>query len=319
MAYEAFRARGEDLIDYQATHAHGGNNFNSSMQVEIDKFKPNWDLAQSDFTDCMARGASAASGGGGASGLLTAPKAITNIERTADNNSWVPVEWDLESEVDAWAQGRFKATLRFEARLNKVNGVIGGLLLRNPTMKLKTGSGNISVSGLMLLIDGKKQTAVTTYQSLSKIVSGTAQVPLVSSSASAYASYPDFVATTRVSFEFGELAATNRAPGDEAPPEVTNPVVVDIPDVPVPAGGVTFAQLTNSSSQYRVFNRSCTGCHGSGSGRLNLTNYEEASAAAALINQRMNDASAPMPPTGLLRQNDRDLVQSWIRAGTPRN
>lgn len=318
-AYQAFRARGEELIDYQSTHAHGGNNFNSSMQVEIDKFKPTWTLAQSDFNDCMARGASAAGGSGGASGLLTVPKAIPNIERTATNNSWVTAEWDLEREVDGWAAGRFKATLRAETRLHTVGGEVVGLLIRNPTIQLKSGSSNILVNGLMIAIDGRKQAAVTTYLSVSKIISGTTQIKLLESSASAYAAYPGFSNSSRLGFEFGELSNTTRPPEDITPPVIPDPVAVDIPDIPIPAEGVTFAQLTNSSSPYRVFNRSCVGCHGANSGRINLSNYDEASAAAALISQRMNDAAAPMPPTGLLRQNDRDIVQSWIRVGTPRN
>lgn len=317
IAYAAFMARGENLIDYQATHAHGGNSFSSAMQPLIDTFKPSWVSAKEDHAECLTEGANQGGGGNSSGSLKVIGKAIPNIMPTADNNNWATVEWDLENEVEAWAIGKFKAKLKVEAKLNKVGGVISGLLIRNPSMQLKSGSRNISVSGMMIYIDGQKQQSVTTYSGLSQIVSLTTSVPLVTSSAAAYATYNGFLATTTLGFDFNEVKHTNAYPDPVEPPIIDTPTPVVLPDIPVPEGGVTFVQLNSNSSPYRVFNRSCTGCHNSGSGRLNLTNYQAASAAAALIMTRMNSTTTPMPPTGRLRQNDRDMVQSWVNAGTP--
>ena len=129
---------------------------------------------------------------------------------------------------------------------------------------------------------------------------------------------PGVGATTTVGFEVSEIKRTSQTPKPDSGGGIITPVPVPIPDVPIPSAGVTFTQLNNSQSQYRVFNRSCVGCHNSGSGRLDLTNYDAAKAASSLIIQRINSATMPMPPTGLLRQNDRDLVRSWVNAGHPR-
>ncbi len=316
VAFNAFSARGENLIDYQATHAHGGNSFSSAMQPQIDAFKPSWTTAKEDHADCLIEGAS--QGGGNSSGsLVVTGKVLPNILPTADNNNWVTVEWDLETEVEPWAVGKFKAKLKVEAKLNKVGGVISGLFIRNPAVQLNSGSANISVSGMMINIGGQRQQTVTTYSGISQIVSLTTFVPLVNSSAAAYSAYNGFQATTTVGFDFNEVKHTNAFPDPIEPPIVDTPIPVELPEVPIPDGGVTFAQLNSNSSPYRVFNRSCTGCHNSGSGRLDLTNYMAARAAATLILSRMNDTVSPMPATGQLRKNDRDMVQSWVNSGTP--
>lgn len=309
VAYQAFMSRGEALIDYQSTHAHGGNSFTSSMQEEIDKFKASWTGAQNNYQECLEQGAS-----NGSVGLKTIDKVMPNILRTADNNSWSSVEWDLEKELGGHSQ--FKAILKVEAKLNKFNGVISGLLIRNPTMRLKDGSPNILVSGMMVYINGVKQTSVTTYSGLSKIVSLKTPVPLVDSGA-AYIVHDNLQEGTLLGIEFGEIKNTNSFPDEPDVPVVGPPVEVDIPDVPIPDGGVTFAQLTSSTSPYRVFNRSCVSCHGSNSSSLNLASYNVAKENATKIIERMNSTTAPMPPTGRLRQNDRDMVRSWVNSGMP--
>lgn len=313
-SYEAFMDKGENLIDYQSSNAHGGNNFDASVGAKIGTFKSSWTRAKDNYLNCLEESADS----GDTLSLRTNSKVITNIARTAQDNSWVPIEWDLETEVEGMSNGKFNAILRAEARLNKINNEIAGLFIRNPSLRLKSAGKNISVSGLMLYVDNVKQTAVTTYSGVSKIVDMTANINLANSSGAAYVSYSDFNAQTTVAVEFNEILFTNATPDDPEPPVVLDPVPVDIPLVPVPDGGVTYDQLTSRSSPYRVFNRTCVGCHNNNSGRLNLTNYETARDNSSLIIQRMNSAQSPMPPTGRLRQNDRDLVQSWVNAGSPK-
>lgn len=318
VSFNSFKARGESVIDYQATHAHGGNNFTSEMQKEIDVFKPSWTQAQSDYLECMARSIKPPTGNAdSARNLKLNGKKISGIMTTLNNNRWTSVEWDVEFESGDAYKGYFKAILKVEAKLNQIGSQVSGLLVRNPKMKLKGGSVNIDVSGLMIYIDNQKQASVTTYSGISKILSSTSEVELVDGGGSAYVPWPQMGEETLLSFEFNEIRHTAQMPPIVEGPPVVEPVPVPIPEVPIPNGGVTHRQLNDSNSPYRVFNRSCVGCHNSGSGRLDLRNYEAAKAAASLIIQRINSAANPMPPTGLLRQNDRDLVQSWVNAGTP--
>jgi cytochrome c5 len=193
--------------------------------------------------------------------------------------------------------------------------VISGLFIRNPTMRLKSTVENISVSGLNIYIDGIKQTAVTTYIGVSKIISLSTPVNLVNGSGAAYATYQNFMATTQLGFEISEIRTTTEMPDDPDAPVVMPPVVVDMPDVPIPTEGVRHSQLVSNNSPYRVFNRSCTGCHNGGGQAPNLTDYNTARAATTMIINRMNSTANPMPPSGILRQNDRDLVQSWVNSG----
>lgn len=90
-------------------------------------------------------------------------------------------------------------------------------------------------------------------------------------------------------------------------------------------GGITYA-----CDVQPVFNRTCTGCHGS-SARLSLTTCENlqigsfrgpvvvpGDAASSRLVQRINDTARPMPPIGgLLPQSERDAIAAWINGLDP--
>src|SRR5262245_19359874 len=54
-SYTSFKQTGQDKINYQATHAHGGNSFGPANQTEINKFAQQWSDAQEAWTACMAK------------------------------------------------------------------------------------------------------------------------------------------------------------------------------------------------------------------------------------------------------------------------
>jgi mono/diheme cytochrome c family protein len=316
-SYNAFMERGSSLIDYQATHAHGGNNLNPAVtQPIIDGFKPAWVAAQTQYLQCQVQ----AGGGAGGTKFITVDKAIPNLMNTVNNaNSWVPVEFDLESESKVAAgNGAFKAIFRIEARVQVVNGQNKGVNFRNPSLRLKTGSQNVEIKTLSIEIDGNDQNLVTTYADVNTIVNQTTNTPLISNSGAAFAYYPAVTATTKAGFIFQHIKNTAQEPGAAGTAPNVPITPVPLPDVPPPEGGVTYSQLVSDNGVYRVFGRSCLGCHNNNnmSGALNLQSYDAAVAKAATISARINDAANPMPPSGLLRQNDRDLVQSWIDNGT---
>jgi mono/diheme cytochrome c family protein len=318
VAFEAFQKKGDVLIDYQATHAHGGNNFSLAMQSKLDAFKPSWNQAEDAYQVCLAQAANQ-NGGSFVKNLRLVDKSqITGLANTANNtNSWVSIQWDLETEVLGGNTAKFAAYLKVEARLNKDGGAVDGIMFRNPSMRLKSGSENIEVSGIMIALDGQIQKQVTTFSGVSKIVAGTSDNSLVGNSGAAYAVYANISDATKISLQIDEIAHTLLQPDASNGPQVGPITAFDIPDIPIPTGGVTFTQLITSNSVYRVFDRSCAGCHNSG-GVFDIKNYDVAVSKASLIIQRMNSATNPMPPSGLLKLNDRDLVKSWVNAGTPK-
>lgn len=317
LAYRAFMERGTTLIDYQATHAHGGNSLSATdTQPQIDAFKPQWVQAQNQYLDCLVKNSGSAVG----AKFALAGKPIPNLMNTANNTTWIPVEWDLESQAASpAANGQFKAFFKAEARLQVVSGVPSGIIFRNPSLRLKSGSQNIEVKALTIMIDGDTQNLVTTYSTIAAIVNSTSDTVLVSNSSSALAYYPGVSATTQVAFIIEHIRHTTQSPTPPTPGPLVPVIPYPVPEVPVPPGGVKFSELISGSSPYRVFARSCTGCHNSGnmSGNLDLTNYDAARSKASTIQSRMNNSASPMPPSGLLRQNDRDMVNSWISFGTP--
>lgn len=320
VSYNAFTQRGAALINFQSTHAHGGNSFDDSMNVKLDVFRPSWESAQVAHLNCVANAGTNKSGGTVSDLLLNSKQAtpdIAGLMNTLSNQSaWVNIEWDLEQDVNPVLAGRFKALLKVEARLSGTTNNITGISFRNPKLRLKAGAeGNIRIDSLAVVLDDTKQPLVTTFFGLSRIVEpSTADVPLVDQIYTAYANYPAFQASTSIALEIGEISITNdlpTIPSTNGPIDpIPFPVIVDIP-----AGGLTYTQLVSSDSNYRVLGRSCTGCHRSNSGRLNLNDYATARDNAALIISRMNDTQNPMPPSGILLPQDRDMVQSWVNTG----
>ncbi len=67
----------------------------------------------------------------------------------------------------------------------------------------------------------------------------------------------------------------------------------------------------------------CTSCHSgvSASAGLRLDTYESVRAATetgSLLN-RINNGAAPMPPGGLMDNEERTLIQNWSKNNYPRN
>ena len=48
---------------------------------------------------------------------------------------------------------------------------------------------------------------------------------------------------------------------------------------------------------------------------LDLTTYEGAKSRSSAVNSRINNASRPMPPRGLIDKASRDLIAQWIKDG----
>jgi hypothetical protein len=68
-----------------------------------------------------------------------------------------------------------------------------------------------------------------------------------------------------------------------------------------------------------AISNNCIGCHGGSNpqGGLSLENYNQVrnSTENGMLIQRINDASDPMPPSGLLPSQTRLLFDRWVQNG----
>ena len=71
-----------------------------------------------------------------------------------------------------------------------------------------------------------------------------------------------------------------------------------------------------------MFNR-CVTCHGGSAPQagLDLTTYSNTRSSAEMGNliQRMNSATSPMPPNGLVSSELRQVMDKWVSDGFPEN
>lgn len=299
VSFAAFQERGVALIDLQSTTPHGGNSLGAAEQAKINAFKPTWNAGQAAYASCLANETTKSPTGSptGAFDVELVAKAIPNIENTRNNaNTYVQVSWNISQEVAADANmGKYQATLRVEARYFMNGDQAVGFLFRNPT--LITTAGPISLGGLGLKVAGQEITSFTTYQSLNQTIATPGTVNLAPGAGAAIAYYENVTSTTPVAFVLHSI--TNSAGGG--------------------AGAVRFADLVGTDPSKSIFRNSCVTCHSAANPQagLNLNDYNSARDRAAQIMARINNAAAPMPQTGLLPQAQRDIIQSWIDAGTP--
>lgn len=77
---------------------------------------------------------------------------------------------------------------------------------------------------------------------------------------------------------------------------------------------------TYTNSVKKVFDDYCIGCHltSSPAGGVDLSNYSGAIATnTAYLQGRITSTVTPMPPTGLMAQNEIDKILCWIQNGRP--
>lgn len=276
----------------------------------VNSFEPQWAQAVSSYQQCLSQ----ASGGG--SSVMTNskgnPQLIANA--VANNANFVTLTWDLSQEIMAQdLRGRIPATLTIEARVVTIGGVRRGYEFRNPSIRLNAGAtSTLRVSYLTLYINNFLLSDVTTYTSVDATINSTTPVNLAPGSAVALAVTSSAPVDTDVfAIQIGSFRDETGAvinPGTPTP--TPNPT----PGLPTT---VTLAQLLGNDPALNVFAASCVGCHNANTalGGLNLTNAAQARASATDSRNRMNNPQNPMPPSGLLPQNRRDIVNIWVQSG----
>lgn len=194
VSFAAFQARGVQLIDYQATHPHGGNNVNLSESVQ--EMKPAWNQAVASYEICKLNENKISS-----MGILMNSIPFSQYNRSlADAGYWMNLEWDLNQDLDSRSSQKALALFSIDVRLAVIGQNIVGLEFRNPT--LKTSSTSYHFSGLVLQIDGQDQKAFTIYKNVSVDMPAHTVINLASQSAYGLIVLDKVSAKTAISFRW---------------------------------------------------------------------------------------------------------------------
>jgi hypothetical protein len=306
-SYEAFTSIGREKIHNQALNAAHQPAYTGPQNLtRLSPFVSQWEAAETAFANCQGLSPN--------QGLVTLHKTDSLVAQRAGTTTWTPLSWNLETEMaDTDKRGLYRATATIEVRVATIGGVRRGYEFRNPSLRLNVAGNGYTIKGLMLSINNKIVSDVTTYSQLEMGVNSTTNTILAPGSGFALAVMDMNSATDVFALEFGEIKDGVTAPttGGGTPP----------PTAPVLPSRVTWTQLVSTDATLGVFTRYCNSCHNAANARgaLNLLDYNQARAAANNIQSRMNSSSNPMPPTGPAPFESRELIRIWIQSGTPQN
>jgi hypothetical protein len=315
VAFTGFMAKGEALIFSQAVRAHGGNTLGPQVQPEIDAFLPEWNVGKESYNSCLAE---ANAGAAGSSILKVSAKVPPGLAATVtDLNRWIPVSWDLETEVPAAQMQQWPAVLSIETRFAVNAGTVIGFEFRNPTLRLKATGRNIEVAGLKILVNDELQNLITTFLGFRTVVAVTTNFPLAQGTSAGLGWRPGSLETDNISLEIQRIAFSTE------PGTVHNPGGGTIGGpAPLPTR-VTFEQLISNDPDLGVFRAECMACHGATapSAGLNLGDYAQASLQSSqdVIRLRAITQGNMPPPPRALTQRQKDIINIWLTGGAPRN
>lgn len=169
-AFSAFMSKGTEVIDTRATNPHGDNGLDSpTMRSQINAFKSDWINGETRYENCIAGESFDPTK---AMTLRLADRFMDNIESTRTaNDVWTKMSWDLSTEpVLTSAQGLLKGSFTIEVRYLMNNGVVEGLLFRNPTISLLAGQDSVKLSGIGVRLNGNSNPYFSTYRTLDQTV-----------------------------------------------------------------------------------------------------------------------------------------------------
>jgi mono/diheme cytochrome c family protein len=250
------------------------------------------------------------------SGLKTVGKSNPAILTAAANpNTWTRVEWNLAMEtMDTTLRNKIPLTAGIEIRVATLGGVRRGYEFRNPTIRINAGqTGPYRVTSLRVFINNELQQNVTTYSLIDASLSANTDTNISPGTSLALAvrdpSTQPIAATDTFALEWSDI---KNAQGGS----IINPGGPQMPPSTLP-NSVTLTQLLSNDPMLGVFQQSCVGCHtaGNAQGGLNLRDPIQARNSRMSIYDRMNNAANPMPRSGLLLFQRREIVRIWRDGG----
>lgn len=179
-SFAAFSAAGISKISFMATNPQhkppytGGQN-----KPAIDQIGVVWNTAQSRYLECQSK----SQNGGVNEAFLTAPKSAARIYTGANSVQTLTWELDLAADVDASTNRALPARISIDVKVLYQNGLAQGYIFTNPTMQMKDSTKSIVVEGLFFQINRQAISSQTTFTNLSRVVSGTQLMPLMTAQA----------------------------------------------------------------------------------------------------------------------------------------
>lgn len=289
-------------------------------QPLVDRSQNVWTQAEAEFQKCSKDGGSTTVLPG--SEIVTLGKINSTILQNATrSNSWVKLDYDLENEMTSPSnKGKFLLSFSIEVRVAMMNGQMRGYEFRNPTVRLKpTATTPFRLNKILISINQVILYDVTTYEDLSSLVVSMSDFNLAPNASLALAVRSSVKATDSFAIAFGSITQEMGPIGGDPGGGTTGGGSTGGPTGPTLPASITHAELLSTNSNINVFRRICMNCHNSSNmnGGLDVTNYDSAKSKITIMLQRINDNTNPMPPTGLLNQFDRDLIDLWQKSGTP--
>lgn len=180
-SFAAFSAAGVSKVAYMATNSqHKPPYTGPQHKTVMDGISQTWMTEQSEYLECVSK---TENGGVNESFLTSAKKAPTIY---TDQNLKETLTWDLDfaEDLDESTTRIIPARLSVDVSVlyktvNTTQYAIG-YVFSNPTMQIKDPSKQVVIEGLFFQINGQPISSQTTYTYLSRVVTGTASIPLMS-------------------------------------------------------------------------------------------------------------------------------------------
>lgn len=179
-SWSTFKNYGESLINYQATHPHGGNNFGAENEARIAQFSGEWSAAKVEFQKCQQE-KSASSGTEISRDLKFVSKTIPDLEATRTNGAvWATVTWNLGDELEREnLRKRLSGQLSVEVQYWRNNqGQPIGLAVRNPRLQLSATQDAVFLKGVRVYLNNSLRESITTFLKLNRTVASGQDLPL---------------------------------------------------------------------------------------------------------------------------------------------
>ncbi len=313
-AWTSFSSLGRAKVEYNATNSgHKAPKTGPQHQALIDGAQAAWAAAEAIVEQCNS-----------GQEIVTTKKTLpANVYTTNPANAaaWPQLAFDLNADlVDPALVGKLRIQFTVEARRQPPPaGTTTNLAyeFKNPRVTV-TGAAPLPsyrIRGFKLMRNGSTVQDFTFFDNIDAVVNAGTPTLLQTGGnwAALWVSSADPVVNTdEFQIKFLRIEDGSGLPitGDDG----------------TGGGGgglptrVSFNELAGGNPNLNVFTQRCFQCHGANAaGGLNMTIYANSQANAALIRSRMNNAMNPMPPSGLLGADDRQLVDIWISSGTPQN
>lgn len=306
-SYQIFKDKGYLAVSNNAVNPnHNYPATGPQNEGAISSLKAEWQTAQNDWLTCK---------GGNSADKSVVTSSITNaaiVNNKATTSYWGTLSWNFTSNMPS-ASTKWPLQLTVEAQVATVSGNVVGYAIRNPVMKLTSGTAKYRVKGLFFYLNDKMVDSATTFRNINAVIcpnvnlnlapTGNAQLLVASTQKTT-----DKFAVQFTSIEKAESTATCGTAVTDTTPVDTTPATV------------SFTQLVSTDAKLGVFKNNCFSCHSGtkASAGLDLSNYDQAKAKAAKILTRINDASSPMPTSGLMSSSARSIVEKWVSTGTPK-